>query len=283
MSPVSALEADWLEACRAAADDVRRIVGERPTVAQRCEQTGTRGEGGDNTLVIDEAAEDAVFAQLQLLHDGGHRFSAVSEERGFVDFGDPGVRVVIDPIDGSTNAKRGLPYALSLAVADGSTMEDVAFGFIHDFGSGEEWVARRGEGVLLDGEALVDPCEERLDEEGRLELLAVESADPRHLAESLGDLKDVAHRVRAFGAIAISLCQLAGGRVDGMATLWRCRSVDAAAGQLIVRESGGFVCFPGFDGPLAAPLDLEPHGPVLGARTQASLDRLLAVPVGEHT
>ena len=63
--------------------------------------------------------------------------------------------VVVDPIDGSLNAKRGIPFfSLSIAVADGRTMGDVHFGFVHDFGSGEEWVGRRGEGAWLNGEPL---------------------------------------------------------------------------------------------------------------------------------
>ncbi len=79
----------------------------------------------------------------------GYRFHALSEERGEIDYGDPGVRVIIDPIDGSLNAKRdALHYALSVAVADGPTAADVAFGFVHDFGSGEQWWACRGRGRL---------------------------------------------------------------------------------------------------------------------------------------
>ena len=54
-------------------------------------ETGERGEGGDLTLVIDAAAEDAVFSELDRLHGDGARFTAVSEERGMVDYGDPGV------------------------------------------------------------------------------------------------------------------------------------------------------------------------------------------------
>ena len=53
------------------------------------------------------------------------------------------MHVVVDPIDGSVNAKRGIPFfSLSLAVADGPTLGDVHFGFVHDFGAGEEWVGR---------------------------------------------------------------------------------------------------------------------------------------------
>src|SRR3954452_17646576 len=145
-----ALQADWLGACRTARARLDRILRERPTMSQRVEETGTRGEGGDRTLLIDQEAEDAVFAELERLHGEGYRFTAVSEERGEVDFGDASVRVVIDPLDGSLNAKRGLPaHAISLAVADGPTMGDVVFGFVYDFGAGEEWGARGGQGGPL--------------------------------------------------------------------------------------------------------------------------------------
>src|SRR4051812_38965878 len=275
-----ALNADWLGACRAATVEVCRVLAERPTTAERIEETGERGGGGDRTLVIDQQAEEAIFTRLQALHDEGARFVAVSEERGEVDFGDDAVRVIIDPLDGSLNAKRGLPaHAVSVAVADGMTMGDVAFGFVHDFGSGEEWTARRGEGVLLDGRPLPTPPGERRDDEGRLEVVAIESADPRWIARAAPDLAEVAHRFRALGTVAVALCQLAATRVDGFVTLWRTRAVDVAAAQLIVRESGAQVAFPAFDEPLAAPLDLEPHSPVIAARTREALERLRTVPM----
>src|SRR4051794_15765645 len=275
-----ALEADWLGACRRATEALRQVLHDRPTTRERVEETGERGEGGDRTLVIDQFSEDAVFAELDRLHAEGACFTAISEERGEVDFGGDGVRVVVDPLDGSLNAKRGLPaHAISIAVADGPTMGDVAFGYVYDFGAGEEWVARRGQGVLLGGEPLPTPPDERRDEEGRLEILAVESADPRWIAAAAGELADAAHRLRALGTVAVALCQLASTRVDGFVTLWRTRAVDVAAAQLIVRESGGVVAFPAFDDPLGAPLDIEPHSPVVAARTPESLERLRAVPM----
>ena len=85
------------------------------------------------------------------------------------------------------------------------------------------------------------------------------------------------HRVRAIGSIAISMCQVAPARADGMLTLWRTRAVDIAAAQLIVREAGGLVAFPAFDEPLGAPLDLEPHSPVVGARSAAGLAQLISI------
>ncbi|MDA0179133.1 hypothetical protein OJ997_02405 [Solirubrobacter phytolaccae] len=255
------------------------MLADRPTIAERVKETGTRGEGGDKTLLIDAAAEDFVFAELEKLHDAGARFTAISEERGTVDFGDPHRLVVIDPIDGSVNAKRGLPHhALSIAVAEGATMADVVFGFVQDFGPDEEWVATRGEGALLDGVPLDGSIVERRTRDGKLEVLGIESADPRWVAQSADVLVETAHRLRAIGAIAVSLCQVAAGRFDAMASLKRCRAVDAAAAQLIVREAGGIVEFVTYDDPLAAPLDLEPRSPVIAARTQAGIEDMRRVP-----
>jgi myo-inositol-1(or 4)-monophosphatase len=186
---------------------------------------------------------------------------------------------VIDPIDGSLNAKRGIPaHALSIAVADGPTMADVVFGYVYDLGPGEEWTARRGDGARLNGRPLDRPAPERRTGDGRLELVAIESSDPRYMAPAMDGLVEHVHRVRAIGSIAISMCQVALTRVDGMVTLWRTRAVDVAAAQLIVRESGGVVAFTAFEDPLGAPLDLEPHSPVVAARTPEALARLASIP-----
>ena len=276
---MSAHAPDWLGAARAATEELRSILAAAPTTAQRARETGTRGEGGDRTLEIDAAAEAAVFRRLEDLHAQGHAFTAISEERGRVDFGGGGTYVVIDPLDGSKNAKRGLPHhALSLAVADGPTMADVTLGYVHDFGPAEEWVAHRGRGAFLDGERL-DPGVAERRTRGRLELVGVESADPRWIRDVADELADCAHRVRALGAMAVTLCQVAAARLDGMTTLQRCRAVDVAAAQLIVREGGGLVAFPGAPSPLAAPLDvMEPVYGLVAARSPEGLAELASIP-----
>jgi myo-inositol-1(or 4)-monophosphatase len=278
MDPASS--PDWLAAARNAAAGIRTLLADRPTIAERVKETGTTGEGGDRTLLIDEAAEDLVFAELERLHEQGARFTAVSEERGTVDFGGDGVVVVIDPIDGSLNAKRGLPHhAVSIAVADGPTMRDVVFGFVQDFGPDEEWLAWRGRGATLNGRPLDPTLGERRASGGRLEVVGVESSDPRWLAASADELVRVTHRIRAIGTMASAICQVAAARFDGMVSLRNCRAVDAAAAQLIAREAGAVVAFTAFDDPLGAPLDLEPHSPVVVARSEAGLAELARVPM----
>jgi myo-inositol-1(or 4)-monophosphatase len=278
----TALGVDWLAVCRRAVEGLQQVLAESPTTAERVRETGTRGSGGDRTLLLDAAAEDVVFAELAELAEQGYRFRAVSEERGEVDFGSDHVLVIIDPIDGSLNAKRSTPhYALSVAVADGPTMADVAFGFVHDFGAGEQFWAWRGQGAWLDsasepaGGRRLDPSiGERRNHAGKLELVGIEAVDPRWVRESIDGLVETAHRLRALGAIAITLCEVAAARLDGMVTLIRSRGVDSAAGQLIVREAGGVVSFPDCDEPLGAPLDSTPVSHLVAARTEQGLHEL---------
>ena len=142
------------------------------------------GEGGDDTTAIDAAAEDAVVARLEALEAD---FVLVSEELGERPFGAGGpTRVVVDPIDGSVNAKRGIPFfALSLAVASGPTMGDVTFGFVYDFGAREEWVAEQGRGARLNGLPLTGPSPK-----DPIEILSFEATTTAFIAEkAAGDAR----------------------------------------------------------------------------------------------
>jgi myo-inositol-1(or 4)-monophosphatase len=251
------LAADWTAICRRIVAAQRAIFDEVVTSEERNHYEGV-GEGGDHTLVIDRQCEDVVFAELDALAAAGASFVAVSEERGEVRFGDGGeVRVVIDPIDGSLNARRTIPsHSLSIAVASGPSMADVEYGFVHDFGADEEFSARRGEGAKL-GER---PMRTVAGAE-KLEVVGVESMEPQWSQEPLEKLVGKAYRLRVVGSIAITAAYVAAGRFDAMLSLRPCRSVDAAAAQLLVREAGGAVAFGEL--PLAeAPLGLDARYPI---------------------
>ncbi len=198
-------------------------------------------------------------------------FVLVSEELGERVFGAGGTsRVVVDPIDGSVNAKRGIPFfSLSLAVADGPTMGDVAFGYVYDFGSGEEWTAERGVGAFLDGVPLgaLRPKE-------TIEILSFEGTTTPVIADRIGTVLDLAARVRVMGSLALSLCHLAAGRVDGVVSLKPARSVDIAAAQLLVRECD--LAIELFEDPpfAAAPLDLSGRSRLAAAATPELVEQL---------
>lgn len=234
---------DWLAICRRIVAAQRELFSAVRGSEARTEYEGV-GEGGDWALVLDRRCEDAVFAELEQLAAAGASFTAVSEERGEVAFGQsPATHVVIDPIDGSLNVRRTLPsHSLSVAVASGASMSEVSFGYVYDFGAGEEFVARRGEGVALDGEPLAGPPPQS---DRPLEVVGLEAAKPALMGGLVEALADDVYRLRVVGSLAITLCYVAAGRMDGMLGLRPARSVDVAAAQLIAEEAGAKVAFEG--------------------------------------
>jgi myo-inositol-1(or 4)-monophosphatase len=257
----------WLELCRDAVADIGEVLRGLPTRVER-EPVLRAGVGGDDTTALDEAAEVAVVRRLEAL---GGDFTLVSEELGERTFGAGGPRIVLDPIDGSLNAKRGIPFfSLSLAVADGDTMGDVEFGYVYDFGTSEEWTATRGGGAFLNGDPLGDVRPKDV-----IEILSFEATTTAEVADKAAELVGTAYRLRIMGSLAISLCHLAAGRVDAVCSLKPARSVDIAAGQLLVRECG--LAIELFEAPpfAAAPLDLTGRSRVVAAGT-TDLCRTLA-------
>jgi myo-inositol-1(or 4)-monophosphatase len=260
---------EWLGFCRACVADIRQVLEQLPTRAER-EPVLRAGEGGDDTTAIDAAAEAVVVDRLRGLE---RDLVLVSEEVGEVTMGAGGLlRVVVDPIDGSVNAKRAIPFfALSVAVADGTAMDDVSFGYVYDFGSGEEWTAERGAGAFLGGQRLgaVAPKD-------HVELLSFEGTTTEYVAEKVSAVLGIAARLRVMGSLALSLCHLAAGRVDAVCSLKPTRSVDIAAAQLLVREAG--LAIELFEAPPfgAAPLDLVQRSRVVAAGTPELCARLAA-------
>ncbi|MFO7571359.1 MAG: inositol monophosphatase family protein [Gaiellaceae bacterium] len=260
---------DWLETCRLCVADIRKVLERLPTRIER-EPVLRLGEGGDDTTAIDHAAEEAVVERLRALDED---FLLVSEELGTLAFGtgEPR-RVVVDPIDGSVNAKRGIPFfSFSLAVSEGPTMDDIVYGYVYDFGTGEEWTATRGVGAYLDGERLgaLAPKE-------TVEILSFEGTTTPAIAEWIQGVVGVAGRIRVMGSLALSLCHLAAGRVDAVCCLKEARSVDIAAAQLLVRECG--LAIELFDDPPlgAAQLDLVTRSRIAAAGSEELVTRLAA-------
>jgi len=239
------------------------VLAELPLRSDREPVVGP-GKGGDETTAIDAAAERVILARFEKV-DG---LTIVSEEAGVI--GDGVTFVVIDPIDGSLNAKRGIGFfALSIAVASGPTMGDVDFGFVHDFGTEEEWTATRGEGATLDGR----PLEGDLPKE-RIEILAFEATRTASVAEKAAAVVDLAYRLRIMGSLALSLCHLAAGRIDAVCSLKPARAVDIAAAQLLVLERGLAIDLPDAPPFAAAPLDVEGRSRVVAAGTTETCRQL---------
>ncbi|HZQ48978.1 MAG TPA: inositol monophosphatase [Candidatus Dormibacteraeota bacterium] len=193
------------------------------------------GAGGDRTMEVDRAAEAAVFSELKAIAAAGERFSVLSEEAGLRSFGAERPLVVVDPVDGSLNAKQGIPFFnVMLALVDGHTVGDVTAGCVFNLVSGERWTAVRGGGAERNGETIAVLRAGRSD---RIELLGLESS-PRSL-EAARPLVARSAKIRILGSMALSMAHTASGGLDVFCAPVPMRVFDMAASLLILSESGG--------------------------------------------
>jgi myo-inositol-1(or 4)-monophosphatase len=232
-----------------------------------------RGAGGDRTLEIDRACEAAIIEVLE--KEAPFPYSVLSEEAGVIGPADAPWLAVIDPLDGRLNAKRGLePFAASIAIADGSTLGDVRVAYIEDYTRPRVFSAVRGQGM-------VSPPPTR-HESDLVEIVLFEAGRPdRHhfryhdlsTIGAVGSSRDM--RLRQIGSLALALCYVAVGVGDMLVAAVRSRSVDLAAGLLILREAGGGAVTLAGQDILEQPLDLERRSPFVAWRAGLDEDEIL--------
>ena len=193
------------------------------------------GAGGDRTMEVDRAAEDVVFRELVAVAGRGEVFSVLSEEAGLRSFGAEYPLVLVDPVDGSLNAKQGVPvFGLMLAVLDGPTIQDTFAGSVLNLNTGEAWTAIRKQGAWRNGALLsVIPREDRK----RFQILGLESS-PSALKHAL-PLVEHASKIRILGSMALSIAHTASGGFDVFCAPKPVRVFDMAASLLLLAETGG--------------------------------------------
>jgi myo-inositol-1(or 4)-monophosphatase len=229
-----------------------------------------QGAGGDRTLEVDRACEAAIREVLEREAPSPHIL--VTEEAGIMGPADAHWRVLVDPLDGSLNAKRGLePFAGSIAVADGDTLGDVRVAYIEDYMRPHAFSAVKGAGLLTPAV----PADRFSSDLVEIVLLEAGRPDRHHFQyHDLSAMGAVARsrdmRVRQIGSLALCLCYLAAGIADILVAAVRARSVDIAAGLLILTEAGGNAATLTGRDIWAQPLDLEKRCPFVAWR--AGLD-----------
>lgn len=213
--------------------------------------------------VHDVVADD--FLLPALLDDG---FAVLSEESGLVGRrqGEGSLTVVVDPVDGSTNASHGLPwFATSLCAVDehGPVVAHVA-----NLATGERFRAIRGEGLVVD-RSLVRRGEPAPSGVEQLEdaVVAFSGLPPAH-----GGWR----QYRAYGAFALDLCAVAVGVFDACADVDRAHGVwDYLGGLLVCREAG--VSVVDAFGEELVTLDHAARRAPVAAATPALLDQVVAM------
>jgi myo-inositol-1(or 4)-monophosphatase len=186
-------------------------------------------------MELDRAAEAVALGTFEGVADDGEQFSVLSEEIGLRSFGSDFPLILVDPVDGSLNAKQGIPFfGLMLTLLDGPTVGDTVAGFVLNLVNGEEWKAIRKQGAWRDGRPIeVQAPESR----GRIGLIGLES-NPRSLAAAQG-LVASSSKVRILGSMALSIAHTAAGAFDAFCAPVPMRVFDMSASLLILSECGG--------------------------------------------
>jgi myo-inositol-1(or 4)-monophosphatase len=201
------------------------------------------GAGGDPIKKIDLAAEKAIFDTLQKYALG---FTLISEESGVIEHGyQPNqCYVTADPIDGSTNLTRGMPfYATSIAVSSEPTLAAVHTALVTDLFHGTTYMAQKGVGAFRDNERISSST--NLSVEDGVIGIDLNSYRIRKLAPRLTALMGEAKHMRHFGANALELCYVADGITDAFIDIrGKLRTTDIAAASLIISEAGGIITTP---------------------------------------
>lgn len=209
------------------------------------------GAGGDPVRKMDLAAENAV---VDTLVGQGVSFTLISEESGVREYGESPREcyVTVDPIDGTTNLIRGVPfYATSIAVSEKPFLKDVHSALVADLFHDITYTAQKKKGSYRDNQEISPSCNVSLEEAVigmDLNSYKVERIVPR----LTGLIKKTKH-IRHFGANALELCYVADGTTDAFIDIRRkLRTTDVAAAYLIVKEAGAILTMPS-----GKPLDVK--------------------------
>jgi myo-inositol-1(or 4)-monophosphatase len=196
-----------------------------------------QGAGGDYTKMIDLVAEEAAISYLESVGFGGR---LLSEELGEKRFGSNDFPlVVLDPIDGTTNAARGINFfSISAALSSGGRLSDLIAGTVMELPSGRLFTAEKLKGAFMDSKRIAVRAESSL-LDGLIGVDLNVLGNKQKMYEILPLCLGVKH-MRNMGSAALELCYVASGGLDLYAdNRGLLRVTDIAAAYVILLEAGG--------------------------------------------
>jgi myo-inositol-1(or 4)-monophosphatase len=196
-----------------------------------------RGAGGDISRNIDIVAEKSV---LDYLKEISFECVVLGEECGRVELSaNPKGFVIMDAIDGSANAVRGVPFfCCSLAFATENKISSITDGVVTDLSSGDVYWASKGRGSFLNENKIHVQENEPI---YRIVGINLSGATPEQVKKLQPVLKSHNH-TRHFGANALEMAFFARGLIDIFIDIReKIRVQDLAAGYILIKEAGGLV------------------------------------------
>jgi myo-inositol-1(or 4)-monophosphatase len=215
------------------------------------------GAGGDISRKIDIVAETAVINTIK-----SNNISPViiGEECGIVNLNTSSSSsssfnnnnkgyVIMDAVDGTTNAIRGIPFSCcSLAFANEFKLSSVTDAVVLDFFTGDIYSASKQKGSFFNNKKISVRNEKDFSSITSLEdfksidvLIGTNvSGVPTNILDEISKVISFSSHIRHFGANALELCYFARGFMDAYIDIrGKIRSTDMAAAYLIAKEAGG--------------------------------------------
>lgn len=206
-------------------------------------KTYGRGAGGDQMKKIDLIAEEALIAVLEKNETS---CTLISEESGIKKIGQKPSEYYLttDPIDGTTNAIRGLPFvATSLATSKTKNIGDIDTALVFDILHNIAYTARRGQGAYRNEQKIRPSTTFSLEEA----VIGMDLGTPKkeELTPHFIALLQKSKHLRHLGANALEVCYVADGATDAFIDIrGKLRVTDVAAAYLILLEAGGTMTTP---------------------------------------
>ncbi|MFH1402780.1 MAG: inositol monophosphatase family protein [Candidatus Altiarchaeota archaeon] len=242
---------------------------------------------GDTTFEIDVPVEEAVGGFFK---DNGINATVMTEDQGILHYGGGTEAIyLIDPLDGSRNARRGLPaYSCSIAVfpPGAETLEDVAVGVVSRLDTDDDYTVVAGDAARSNGKTITAS--------GKKDLTHAVLSIGCHFAGAYGIHDDLMLRLaeatgsgvddvwlKCYGSTALELAFLASGKTDlivdlraGAGLAATPKTYDVAAGLLLCRESGAEVSYGSDSIPQPLPVDPTVKVQLVGAGSSTLFDQL---------
>jgi myo-inositol-1(or 4)-monophosphatase len=262
---------EWESVLREAGERVQEVSDRLVGSHEGSERLG-EGAGGDVTMRVDQEAEDAI---IDAIGQKGRDIRFVAEEHG-ESGGKPGARwtVIIDPIDGSSNFEKQIPfYCTSIAVLEGSALESASHALVRNLVNGDTYYSEAG-GISTKNGGQIRTSEVR---ELRRAVVGIDiSKTTLPIVRSVSELIVSVRRQVHFGANALEACFMAEGRIDGFVDVRsRMRVMDLAGAYLIGRQAGAlFTDERG--GPLSPRISVKERFSAVGAANPALHQKILA-------
>ncbi|MEM2148057.1 MAG: inositol monophosphatase family protein [Candidatus Bathyarchaeia archaeon] len=269
-------QVDWLKILIKCRSNLQKYIAPLLKTVNQPQPSLGIGAGGDPMKHIDLAAEKAITETL--LDDYGLSFTLISEESGVKAYGSnpKETYVTADPIDGTTNLTRGIPfYATSIAVSTKPELHAVHTALVADLFHDVTYTAKKGEGAQRNGQKIAPSKETSLEE--AVIGIDLNTYKVHEIAPRLTSLIEKTKHIRHLGANALELCYVADGTIDAFIDIrGKLRTTDTAAAWLIIREAGAKITTP-YGKPLNAKLDPKEKVSFIAAANQTIQKKILAL------